>query len=95
MNPTDPLLKTAEALFKTKVTPMQMFVLIQLLEGKKHLTKIAERAGLTVNAIAYHVVKLIESGHVVRSGQQVWLSSKGRTHAKALCAKVSFERSVA
>ncbi len=92
MNPTDPLLKTAEALMKTKVHPTSVFILTLLLEGKKHITKIAERADLTTNAITYHLLKMIESGHVQRDGQQVWLTPKGRTHARALVTKVEFGR---
>ena len=91
----DPLLKTAERLFKAKVTVKQLEALILLLEGKKHLNKLGERMDLTTNGATYHINLLRESGHVMREGQYVWLTPKGRTHAKSLAAKVSFERSAA
>ncbi len=97
MNPTtiqDPLLKTAERLMKMKVTPSQVSILLHLSESVRHVTinKLAERADLTTNGLTYHVLKLIESGHVERDGQNVKLTRRGRVHAKSLCEKVEFGR---
>jgi len=86
----DNLLKTAEALFKTKLMPTQVSILMYLLEGDKpkQLATIASKIDLTVNGTVYHIDKFVKLGHVQREGKSVRLTPKGRVYAKSLAVKV-------